>query len=149
MAEDLVFMMGKLKPVSPATGFTRRIICGSNRSSRDIASGLPRIRFGYFKTFIFWIGISTRKPTFGKRKKLERLKVRRRFQSLYAPFDGRVVEFNEALLDDPSTINTDNYGVGWLFRFHTEAPLLSPAEYVAHLEQGWEETQRHLKGQIN
>jgi len=53
------------------------------------------------------------------------------------------------LLSDPSLINVDNYGRGWLYRFVTNADLLDAAAYVKHLESGWEETQRHLKGQIN
>jgi glycine cleavage system H protein len=53
------------------------------------------------------------------------------------------------LLDDPSAINTDNYGQGWLFHFETQATLLDPQQYVAFLEGGWEETQRLLKGQLN
>ena len=35
---------------------------------------------------------------------------------LYAPLPGRIVRFNSALLDDPGTINLDNYGAGWLFK---------------------------------
>ena len=35
--------------------------------------------------------------------------------SLYAPIAGRLVRFNEELLSDPSAINVDKYGGGWLF----------------------------------
>lgn len=69
--------------------------------------------------------------------------------SLFAPVAGRITAFNRELLDDPSAINTDNYGAGWLFDFHTTAPLLSAPEYVQFLEAGWEKTQRLLKGQLN
>ena len=69
--------------------------------------------------------------------------------TLYAPFEGRIVEFNEQLLDDPSAINTDNYGEGWLFRFESSAELLSPDDYLRLLESGWDDTQRMLKGQLN
>ena len=69
--------------------------------------------------------------------------------SLYAPFDGRVIGFNELLLDDPSGINTDGYGNGWLFTFATDATPLTPEDYVKVLEDGWENTQRMLKGQVN
>lgn len=68
---------------------------------------------------------------------------------LYSPAEGRVVEFNEALLDDPSAINTDSYGTGWLFILETEAELLSPQQYLEVLEAGWDDTQRLLKGQMN
>ncbi len=69
--------------------------------------------------------------------------------SLYAPADGRLVTFNDAVLDDPSVINTDNYAAGWLYEFATKAPLMSPDEYLQLLEGGWEATQRMIKGQMN
>lgn len=69
--------------------------------------------------------------------------------TLYAPANGRVVRFNEALLNDPSLINVDNHEQGWLYEFATETPLLSPPEYIKVLESGWEKTQRMLKNQFN
>ena len=65
------------------------------------------------------------------------------------PSDGRIVVFNEKLLNDPSLINTDNYEGGWLYEFETRAELLSPAQYVEHLAAGWEKTQQMIKGQMN
>ncbi len=52
---------------------------------------------------------------------------------LYAPVDGEVVEVNDALSDDPSLVNSDPYGAGWMIavRF-TELPtLLTADEYAA------------------
>ena len=69
--------------------------------------------------------------------------------SLYAPVDGVLVEFNEELLDDPSAINTDNYGAGWLYGMRTESPLLTAEAYVKALDAGWEKAQRTIKGQVN
>ena len=69
--------------------------------------------------------------------------------SLYAPCDGRVLVFNEKLLNDPSLINTDNYNAGWLYEFETAAELLSPGQYVELLAAGWEKTQQMIKGQMN
>jgi glycine cleavage system H protein len=69
---------------------------------------------------------------------------------LYAPLSGRLIEFNPALLDDPSAINLDNYGAGWLFEMQADAAeTFSPAEYVDFLAAGWEQTQRLIKGQLN
>ena len=31
------------------------------------------------------------------------------------PLAGRLIAFNDDLLDDPSAINVDKYGEGWLF----------------------------------
>jgi glycine cleavage system H protein len=70
--------------------------------------------------------------------------------ALYAPLAGRILRFNAALLEDPSTINVDNYGRGWLFEFAGElTDTLDVDGYFAHLESGWEATQRMLKGQLN
>ena len=52
---------------------------------------------------------------------------------LYAPLDGDVVEANDAVVDDPSLVNSDPYGAGWMIavRF-TELPtLLTADEYAA------------------
>jgi len=52
---------------------------------------------------------------------------------LYAPADGEIVEVNPAVADDPSLVNSDPYGQGWLFRLRlTGSPeLLDAAEYAA------------------
>ncbi len=70
---------------------------------------------------------------------------------LYAPLAGRITRFNAELLEDPSTINVDNYGRGWLFEMTADVAgqTLDVNEYYAHLESGWENTQRMLKGQLN
>jgi glycine cleavage system H protein len=70
--------------------------------------------------------------------------------SLYAPIAGRLVRFNEELLRDPSAINVDGYGSGWLFEMDgIDADLLSPGDYLDHLAAVWEVTQRTIKGQLN
>lgn len=69
--------------------------------------------------------------------------------SLHTPSAGKNIVFNAALLDDPSAINADGYGTGWLYEFSTDAEFLSPMEYLQILEDGWEDTQRMLKGQVN
>jgi glycine cleavage system H protein len=70
--------------------------------------------------------------------------------SLYAPAAGTLVCFNEELLSDPSAINVDKYGGGWLFEMSTAgAELLLPGEYLKHLASVWEVTQRTIKGQMN
>ncbi len=53
---------------------------------------------------------------------------------LYAPVDGEVVEVNDAVVDDPSLVNSDPFGAGWMIavRF-AELPstLLTADEYAA------------------
>jgi hypothetical protein len=44
----------------------------------------------------------------------------------------------------------DKYGAGWLFELEGSADsLLSPQQYIQHLESVWEITQRTIKGQLN
>jgi glycine cleavage system H protein len=53
---------------------------------------------------------------------------------LYAPLAGEVVEANDAVVDDPSLVNSDPYGDGWLVRIRLDgAPdgLLDRAAYLA------------------
>lgn len=53
---------------------------------------------------------------------------------LFCPLAGEIVEVNEALEADPSLVNSDPYGEGWMIklRIHPGATLdslLSPEEY--------------------
>jgi glycine cleavage system H protein len=54
---------------------------------------------------------------------------------LYAPVGGEVVEVNDAAVSEPSTVNEDPYGAGWLFKVRVdgEAELLSADDYAAHV----------------
>jgi glycine cleavage system H protein len=68
---------------------------------------------------------------------------------LFAPLAGTLVRFNEALLQDPSAINVECYGQGWLFELSGGAEeTLSAAEYHDFLAAGWEKTQNMLKGHM-
>lgn len=53
---------------------------------------------------------------------------------IYAPISGEVIEVNPAVEADPSLVNTDPYGAGWIFKLKLTKPdqlsgLLSPAAY--------------------
>ena len=70
--------------------------------------------------------------------------------SLYSPQAGTLDRINQVLLKDPSAINVDKYGEGWLFEMSGDASALLSAEmYLEHLEAVWEVTQRTIKGQMN
>lgn len=67
---------------------------------------------------------------------------------LFAPADGFVVQFNTAVTADPSLINSNLYDEAWLLAFRgIRGELMSPADYLAHLEACWPLAQRLLKGQ--
>ena len=53
---------------------------------------------------------------------------------VYSPVSGEIIVVNEALKNDPSPINSDPYGEGWIFKVKMENPdelkdLLSPDDY--------------------
>lgn len=52
---------------------------------------------------------------------------------LYSPVSGTVVEINQAAVDDPSVVNSDPYGQGWLLKVDVTStgPLLTADEYTA------------------
>ena len=53
---------------------------------------------------------------------------------LFLPLSGEIIEFNEALEDEPEKVNSDPYGEGWIIKIdisdlsETES-LLSPQDY--------------------
>ncbi|SIR44821.1 glycine cleavage system protein GcvH [Microbacterium sp. RURRCA19A] len=42
---------------------------------------------------------------------------------LYAPLNGTVVEVNDAVVDDPSLVNADPFGDGWLIKIRLDGDL--------------------------
>ena len=57
---------------------------------------------------------------------------------LIAPVSGEILEVNEALADDPTVINDDPYGDGWLARVKLDddglpEDILSAADYAAQI----------------
>jgi len=58
---------------------------------------------------------------------------------LYCPLAGEIVEVNEALDGEPSTVNSDPYGAGWMIKLKIDDPaevegLMSNEAYAAHLD---------------
>jgi glycine cleavage system H protein len=57
---------------------------------------------------------------------------------IYAPVGGEIVEVNPAVEGDPSLVNTDPYGKGWIFKLKIKnaddaAALMDAAAYTAHI----------------
>ncbi len=57
---------------------------------------------------------------------------------LYAPVSGEVVEVNGALDDDPSLVNAEPYGAGWMIKVRISdegelAGLMDADAYKAHI----------------
>ena len=155
MPADLVFMMGKYEARIPCD----RLYAENHLwlKSQDAGpAGQSRFQVGFTAYsvrllqdvyFLSW-SLDPDSPVRHKQE-IGEIESSKAVSSLYAPRDGRVLDFNAALLQDPSAINLDNYGTGWLFEFETGETLLTPPDYAALLESGWEATQRLIKGQMN
>ena len=58
---------------------------------------------------------------------------------LYAPVTGEVTEANDALAEDPATVNSDPRGAGWFFKIKIADPselegLMDEAAYKTYVE---------------
>ena len=74
------------------------------------------------------------------KQEIGEVEVRKRFPRFMSPSDGTLVRFNRELMKDPTAINVDNYGAGWLFDFDSkDALLLSAEDYIRRLEGTWDE----------
>jgi glycine cleavage system H protein len=149
MPEDLTFLMGKFPALLP----------GDLRYARNHMWCRPlegRHRFGFTAYavrlmqdvyFLDWqVNPGDAVPMLGQIGHIETSKA---VADLFAPMAGTLLEFNQELLKDPTPINLDNYGAGWLFEMQGDAATtMTAAEYYAFLDVNWEKTQRTLKGHM-
>ncbi len=57
---------------------------------------------------------------------------------IYAPISGEIVEGNPDVESDPSLVNTDPYGKGWIFKLRVKntadvSSLMDSSAYQAHI----------------
>ena len=151
MADTLTFMMGEY----PAEFPTDRRYARNHMWAQEIDAGRYRFGFAAYAVrllqdvyFLDWDhAVGTQ---LAERQEIGQIESQKAEASLYAPADGQLITINEVLLQDPSAINVDQYGTGWLFEIATDGEgLLSPQEYLQHLKEVWEVTQRTIKGQLN
>jgi glycine cleavage system H protein len=151
MPDDLTFMMGKFPARLP----------GDLRYARNhmwARADAGRWRFGFTAYavrlmqdvyFLDWqVSAGDRVALLQEIGHIETSKAE---SDLFAPAAGTIVTFNAALLDDPSGINVDGYGAGWLFEMEgcQADGLMGAEEYHRFLADNWEKTQALIKGKIN
>jgi glycine cleavage system H protein len=150
MSETLTFMMGEFE-----ADFPTRLMYAKNHMWAS--SENERFRFGfsayavrllqdvYFLDWIVGAGDQLK-----SRQEIGSIESKKAESDLFAPIAGQLIQLNEALLSDPSYINVDKYGAGWLFEMEGDgSDLLTPDDYLEHLQGVWEVTQRTIKGQLN
>ena len=150
MADELVFMMGKFEARLPCDRRYARnhLWCQSVGERHRFGFASYAVRLLQDVYFLEWCVDAAAAVAY--RQEIGSIESSKAESALYAPMAGKVVEFNQALLGDPSAINLDNYGAGWLFDMEGDAStMLAADEYVKFLETAWEETQRTIKGQLH
>lgn len=150
MTDELVFMMGEFEARFPTNrDYAKNHMWAQQRG--DL------IRFGFtayavrLLQDVYFLDWNVDAPAdLQERQEIGFIESKKAESDLFAPIQGRLVCFNDELLSDPSAINVDKYGDGWLFEMRTNgADLLSPEQYIEHLDAVWEVTQRTIKGQLN
>jgi glycine cleavage system H protein len=168
MSGELTFMMGQFAATFPTDRlYARNHMWGQIRegeapaeSSRQGSAGASpsqSIRFGftayavrllqdvYFLDWSHDAGAMVR-----EKQQIGSIESKKAESDLFSPLAGTITAYNKELLADPSAINVDKYGQGWLFEMDAAAEgLMSVEQYLDHLASVWEVTQRTIKGQLN
>lgn len=146
----LVFMMGEFEAEFP----TDRKYATNHMWAAPIDGGY---RFGFtayavrLLQDVYFLDWNMDAPAqLAARQSIGSIESKKAESDLFAPVVGELTQFNSQLMSDPSTINVDKYGEGWLFEIQTAGEgLLTAEDYLAHLDEVWEVTQRTIKGQLN
>lgn len=65
---------------------------------------------------IVFVDITSQGETLEQNEVFGTIEVVKTVSDLFLPVSGEVLEQNEALVDDPSLVNSDPYGKGWLVK---------------------------------
>lgn len=152
MSEPLIFHMGKYQAALPAD----RRYARNHMWAQETRPGVWRFGFSTYAIrlmqdvfFLDW-SLSAGDPV-SLMQEIGHIETSKAESDLFSPLRGVLLEFNPALLTDPSAINVDGHGAGWLFEIESPdaTPLMDVVQYHQFLSDNWEKTQRHLKGKIN
>ncbi len=150
MADSLTFLMGQYEAQFPTDRrYARNHMWAQQRQDRwrfgFSAYAVRLLQDVYFLDWTIDEGMEL-----AQGQEIGSIESKKAESALYAPIAGRVASINQALLQDPSGINVSPYESGWLFEMIGEGSELMTAEqYVEHLADVWEVTQRTIKGQLN
>lgn len=149
MADPLTFMMGKFAAVLPADRRYARnhMWCQTIEDKLRFGFTTYAVRLMQDVYFIDWEVNAG--DTVALKQKVGHIETSKAMSDLFAPIAGTLVQFNAGVLNDPSAINVDMYGNGWLFEMTgADDETMDVQEYYNFLESGWEKTQNMLKGHM-
>ncbi|HSQ46444.1 MAG TPA: glycine cleavage system protein GcvH [Lutibacter sp.] len=84
---------------------------------------------------IVYVDVDTLNETIEKEEVFGSVEAVKTVSDLFMPISGEIIEFNEALGDEPEKVNKDPYGEGWMIKIAISDAsqldeLLSAAEYA-------------------
>ena len=148
MPEPLTFLMGKYPAVLPAD----RRYCRNHmwcQPGDELRFGFTSYAVRLMQDVYFLDWQVNAGDALQPKQLIGHIETSKAMSDLFAPLPGNLAHFNDEVLKDPSAINVDNYGAGWLFTMRAaEAGTLDVQEYYQFLDANWEKTQNMLKGHM-
>ena len=85
---------------------------------------------------IVYVEVETLDETLAQDEVIGTVEAVKTVSDLFLPLSGEIIAFNEALEDEPETVNTDPYGEGWMIKIKISDPievenLLDAVDYEA------------------
>ena len=65
---------------------------------------------------IVYVEVETLDETLDKEEVFGTVEAVKTVSDLFLPLSGEIIEFNEALEDEPEKVNSDPYGEGWMIK---------------------------------
>ncbi len=151
MSETLTFMMGDFAAEFPTDRlYSKNHMWAIPKESQIVRFGFSAYAVRLLQDIYFLEFGIEEQAELKSRQEFGNIESKKAESGLYAPMKGKVVRINARLLNDPSGINVDKYGEGWLMEMQGDASeMLSPPQYLEHLAKAWDVAQRTIKGQAN
>src|SRR5881398_2271284 len=143
MPDDLTFLMGKYAARLPADlRYARNHMwCRTDGDRHRFGFGAYAVRLMQDVYFLDWCVNAG--DAVALKQQIGNIETSKAVSDLFAPIAGTVQDFNQELLKDPSGINVDGYGNGWLFEMSGDIGATMDVQgYYDYLATGWDNTQR-------
>jgi glycine cleavage system H protein len=88
---------------------------------------------------IVYVEVETLDEEFDQEEVFGTVEAVKTVSDLFMPVSGKIIEFNEALEDEPERVNENPYDQGWIIKIKMSKPeeaedLLSADDYKEHVE---------------
>jgi glycine cleavage system H protein len=150
MPETLIFMMGKFPaPLPEELRYARNHMWCRPAGADPMRFGFTAYAVRLMQDVYFLDWQVNAGDALQLKQTIGHIETSKAQSDLFAPVAGTLIAFNQELLQDPSPINVDNHGAGWLFEMATDGTgTMTATEYYQFLDSNWETTQRLLKGHM-